>query len=259
MVQLGKELEDVGISSDDLNANKDFIISWLQKARDDGLLKELPGTRRSQIVSCISASTDAGLNHRKIGDPIIVTITAPQKSRLDLSSTTAPEEKIPVVIPSVHTNVARPSTPMAKAPVRLLSRKARFVQKVTNPLMNYDKELMDAAINNKVDQVRALLKHADPLLVYKGSTAVNRAIENSSTGVLQILLEHGVPVDYEAQPGESGLVVAASQGNANVMEVLLDYGADINLMSRKGATALLIAAQKNRDGLYGFANSCSEK
>ena len=258
--QIKKELEDVGITADDFSANREFIVGWIKKAIQDGMFKELPVGRRSRIVSSIAASTDVGMNHFKIGDPIIITAVAPQDSISRPRSMVIQEEKIPVVSPQAtqsnpqsnsksFTN-GRNQLPVAVKPQpRLLSRRARFMNKVANPLTKYDRDLADAAIHNRVDQVRALLKYADPTIPYKGSTAVQKAIEHSSTGVLQIFLEHGVHVDHEMRIEETGLVVATKSGKIDVIEILLDYGADVDLLSRKQGTALLLAVESSRDDI----------
>lgn len=248
--QIKKELEDVGITADDFNANKDYIIGCIRKAGQDGMFNELPQSRRSRIVSSIAASTDSGMNHFKIGDPIIVRAIAPQDSISRHRSMVIAEEKIPVVsVPRPTSRISTQSALTIKPQARLLSRRARFMNKVANPLVNYDRDLVDAAIHNRVDQVRALLRHADPTIPYKGSTAVQKAIEHSSTGVLQIFLEHGVHVDHEVQPGETALIVATKSGKTDVIGVLLDYGANVNLPSRNQMTALLLAAEINRDDI----------
>ena len=254
--QIRKEVEDVGITPDDFNANKDFIVGWIKKAIQDGMFKELPIGRRSRIVNSISASTDLSMNHLKIGDPIIVTAVASQESTSRAQSVIEMEEKILVASPpTVRTAQSRRSlVPIQsnltiKPQARLLSRRARFMNKVTSPLVNYDKDLVDAAINNRVDQVRALLKHADPTIPYKGSTAVQKAIEHSSTGVLQIFLESGVRIDHEVRPDETALIVATRSGKIDVINILLDYGANVNLSSRKSVTALLAAAENSRDDI----------
>jgi ankyrin repeat protein len=250
--QIGKELEDVGITTQDFAANKDFIISWIKKAIEDGQFKELAAARGSRALSVLTASTDARLDHIKIGNPVIVrTIAAtietdnePSSGDTEKEVYVKSKEPVPKVLP-------RPP-PIVKPPARLISRKTRFINRVTRPLSNYDRELTQAAIDNKVDHVRALLKYADPTTFYKGSTAFNRAIEHSSTGVLQIFLENGVPVDHEAQPGETALIVATRLMKVAVVEIFAKYGSDVNLQARNGATALIVAAQKQRDDIIGL-------
>ena len=253
--RIKKELEDVGITADDFNANRDFIMDWIVKAIQNGMFKELPVRRRSRMVRSIAASTDIDVNHLKIGDPIIVTAVAPHDSISRPLSMIAAEEKIPVVPASTlrkaqnKSKTSIQSNLTIKPQPRLLSRRVRFMNKVTNPLTNYDKDLIDAAVNNRVNQVRALLKHADPTIPYKCATAVQKAIAHSSTGVLQIFLESGVDVDHEIQPDETALVVATKLGKIDVIGTLLDYGANVNLSSRKSVTALLTAAENSRDDI----------
>ena len=254
--QIRKEVEDVGITPDDFNANKDFIVGWIRKAIQDGMFKELSVGRRSRIVNSISASTDLDMNHLKIGDPIIVTAVASQETLSRPQSVLDMEENILVASPSAlrvpqsrRTQMPIQSNLTIKPQARLLSRRARFMNKVASPLVNYDKDLVDAATNNRVDQVRALLRHADPTIPYKGSTAVQQAIEHSSTGVLQIFLESGVHIDHEVRLDETALIVATQSGKIDVVKILLDYGANVNLPSRRYVTALLAAAENSRDDI----------
>lgn len=255
--QFRKELEDVGITGEDFNVNKDFIIDWIKKAIKDGMFEELVARRRSRIVSSIAASTDIGMNHVKIGNPIIITAIAPQDS-VSRPLSIMVEEKIPVIsspTPSIvqesPSAIAKPASLMStiRPQARLLSRRARIMNKVTSPLVHYGKDLIDAAVNNRVHEIRPLLKHADPTVPYKGSTAVQKAIEHSSTGVLQIFLENGVHVDHEVRPDETALLIATKSRKIDVIKILLDYGADINLSSRKEATSLLLAAENSRDDI----------
>ena len=254
--QIRKELEDVGITADDFAANREFIIVLIKKAVQDGMFKELPLSRRSRIVSSIAASTDVAINHLKIGDPIIVTAIAPQDSVSRPLSPNFAEEKIPVMpTPAVEraqkitTTSSLLSSNTIKPQARLLSRRARFMTKITNPVINYDRDLIDAATGNKLNNIRTLLKYADPTKPFKGSTAVQKAIEHSSIGVLQIFLESGVNVDHEAKPDETALMVAIRASKVDVIETLLDYGADVNLLTRTQTTALLLAAENSRDDI----------
>ena len=254
--QIERELEDVGITADDFSANREFIIGLIKKAIQDGMFKDLPAGRRSRIVSSIAASTDVNVNLLKIGNPTIVTAVAPQDSISRPRSLAEMEGLIPVVpllethnIPESSMKCSSRSPTTIERQPRLLSRRARFVSRVTNPLINRDKDLVDAAMYDRVDQVSALLKFADPTIPCKGSTAVQKAVERSSVGVLQIFLEHGVHVDHEMQTNETALIVATKSGKLEVIEVLLDYGADVNLASRKQETPLLLAAQNSRDDI----------
>ena len=85
-----------------------------------------------------------------------------------------------------------------------------------------------------------------------GDTALHKATRSSATSdecarVVELLLEHGAPLNVKNGIDETPLLLATKDGNADLVRALLDKGADMQCTDRKGRTALDVAvALKNQ-------------
>ena len=105
--------------------------------------------------------------------------------------------------------------------------------------------LISACRNHAVDTARILLRHgADPNIDCNG-TAISYAAMHGNTGVVQLLLEHGVDVEAHWR-NDTVLHIAARRSHTAIVQLLLDHDADVHARSRRGLTALGIAASEHR-------------
>lgn len=67
-----------------------------------------------------------------------------------------------------------------------------------------------------------------------------------SLKMVQLMLEHGVDVDFRTARGETPLWCAAENGNPDVARLLLDHGAAVDVQDVHGKTPLIAALRKLR-------------
>ena len=67
-----------------------------------------------------------------------------------------------------------------------------------------------------------------------------------SLKMVQLMLEHGVDVDFRTARGETPLWCAAENGNLDVARLLLDHGAAVDVQDVRGKTPLIAALRKLR-------------
>ena len=65
-----------------------------------------------------------------------------------------------------------------------------------------------------------------------------------SLKMVQLMLEHGVDVDFRTARGETPLWCAAENGNLDVARLLLDHGAAVDVQDVRGMTPLIAALRK---------------
>ncbi len=141
-------------------------------------------------------------------------------------------------------------------------------------LLAYGPPLVEAASQNDIAQVQALLRQGeDPNLAgFDGATALVHATRHQNTDMIRALfdkgadihmiidgkrnlllthvgavsdpiivslfLDHGLPVDISAENGKTLLMIASHNGATQVVQVLLSRGADINATDNEGMTPL---------------------
>ena len=101
------------------------------------------------------------------------------------------------------------------------------------------------------DYVQALLdKGARIDTVLRGAQALHFAAKAGFTGVMEVLLNNGAPVDARSDKGETPLFYALKAGPRADMvksvDLLLAHGADPNLLDRLGKSPLRIARRMRR-------------
>ena len=82
------------------------------------------------------------------------------------------------------------------------------------------------------------LSHKDK----EGYTSLLAAAENSSTDVVEVLIDAGSDVEAKCNDGRSPLLVASGLGNLRVVEVLVKAGADVCVTDNTRGTCLILAA-----------------
>ncbi len=104
--------------------------------------------------------------------------------------------------------------------------------------------LIDAARNNDLAQVKALLKagaDANETNRY-GISPLLMACQNGNAEIIKSLLAVGADANTHARSSETVLMTAARTGNAECVRALLAKGANVNAKERRGQTAIMWAA-----------------
>jgi ankyrin repeat protein len=70
---------------------------------------------------------------------------------------------------------------------------------------------------------------------------VARGDKTESPEKVELLLEHGAPVDAVDSKGKAALHYSAAAGHTRVLTVLLEHGASTTLQDDQGKTALSLA------------------
>eukprot|EP00562_Extubocellulus_spinifer_P004889 CAMPEP_0178535442 /NCGR_PEP_ID=MMETSP0696-20121128/35547_1 /TAXON_ID=265572 /ORGANISM="Extubocellulus spinifer, Strain CCMP396" /LENGTH=149 /DNA_ID=CAMNT_0020167581 /DNA_START=406 /DNA_END=856 /DNA_ORIENTATION=- len=109
-------------------------------------------------------------------------------------------------------------------------------------------QLLDAAYDGRVDDVRSLLRRgANIHAVDKwGETPLHKASIKGHDEVAKMLLDAGANVNAANNDGATPLHAASANGHDKVARVLLDEGADINATNEKGETPLDLAKTNNK-------------
>jgi uncharacterized protein len=108
-----------------------------------------------------------------------------------------------------------------------------------------DTRVADAAMQNDLEAVRALLKQAVDANSSQGDgmTALHWAAMNGNAEMAQLLIYAGATIKPATRLGSyTPLYLAAQRGNAKVAEVLLKAGADAKGVTLGGVTPLMMAA-----------------
>lgn len=102
--------------------------------------------------------------------------------------------------------------------------------------------LLVASANNGKECVQLLLdKGADPSAVFDSESALEMAIRNNHSDIVNILLEQGANVHQLMLDEFSGIHIAAIKGNISILKVLLEHGADPSVAIADGRTPLRLA------------------
>jgi ankyrin repeat protein len=107
--------------------------------------------------------------------------------------------------------------------------------------------LMMACAKGYEQVVRALLASPKTEIqpdIY-GRHALFHAVEGNHTGIVDMLLDHGAPIDAPEHSGQTALFMAARNGLAKMAYHLITRGADPSPASARGYTPLCWAAHAN--------------
>ena len=114
-------------------------------------------------------------------------------------------------------------------------------------VIEYTNDLVRAAANGEIDEVRALLKkgenvNGDPE-EDEGTTPLAAAVENGHTEIVRLLLLKGAEVDRTDSDKRTPLLMLDEDASADLVKLLLSYGAEISRKDEDGNTALILAAE----------------
>jgi hypothetical protein len=112
-----------------------------------------------------------------------------------------------------------------------------------------DKDLIIAAYDGNVEQVRALVqKGANPnALAVDAWTPLTVAAREGHLEAVKVLLDSGAKIDAPEGGGNTALFWAAFYDHRDVIHLLLSKGADINKKSKGGESPLHLALRFNHD------------
>jgi ankyrin repeat protein len=111
---------------------------------------------------------------------------------------------------------------------------------------NPDYDLLQAAKNGNVEQLRSILSQGKASISSKnnyGVSALIFAANNGHVDCVRYLLERGANIDDRSNNGKSSLLWAARWGHVEVVRLLLEYGANSSIQDRDGLTVLMNAVQ----------------
>jgi len=114
-------------------------------------------------------------------------------------------------------------------------------QELTKP--NLNAQLLSAAQNGKIAEVRSLLSQATDVNVRDeyGWTPLLWASMNGNTDIVRVLLVSGANPNTRNKYGWTPLMWAAGQGYGEIVRSLIASGARLNAQDRNGWTAIMWA------------------
>ncbi|CAB3779490.1 ankyrin repeat domain-containing protein [Pararobbsia alpina] len=86
----------------------------------------------------------------------------------------------------------------------------------------------------------------------KGDSLLMLASYHGHLDAVRVLLAHKADPDLRNKNGQTPIAGAAFKGNLSMIELLLEHGADVEGASPDGRTALMIAAMFNRTEIVDF-------
>ncbi|XP_023219489.1 ankyrin repeat domain-containing protein 49-like [Centruroides sculpturatus] len=111
-----------------------------------------------------------------------------------------------------------------------------------------EKDVLQAAENNEVEVLRALLENDPNLVNVKDEdsyTPLHRACYNNNVEVIRILLSYKANIAAKTEDNWEPLHCACKWDSVEATSVLLQNGANVNATSKGGLTPLHLAASNN--------------
>ena len=223
---LQRELDDVGISGPMIEQHKGYIVRWVKKAIDEGLMEEgaegCPNAHPAEQSQDTSRSASEQDDLKKVMSALNDTGSTTGSSGTDGQSTRGGQ--------------VRPKTsPFTRAMRPLLRR------------FSSDTAMHCAARDGDSEKLLALLAQGkDPNVsdTYK-LTPLHWAVMRGHLGAAGLLIQQGVNAEKRDSSGRTALGIAAYQGMEEMTFVLLEHGANIAAQDADGLTPLHGTA-KNR-------------
>ena len=242
-LQIGKELEDVGVSPEAFAQHKDFIVNWFHKAQDqeDGEDEVLKPTG-SSLLAQEKTLTD---QHHK---PTPQDLSLPIRAKSD----SLPEATPITTVGDIAGNTLKLLRVAEQDNIDFVDH---LLTRGLNVNGSFQKDSMAAlniaAMYGHIGITTRLLSEPNIHVNNKnhlGHTPLSLASCYGHSGVVQLLLEHpDTEVDtIDNEEGQTPLSLAVEQGNTFIASLLLRRGANPNSRDRRGRTALFWASKKER-------------
>ena len=112
-----------------------------------------------------------------------------------------------------------------------------------------DRQLLDAAENGDVDEIKSLLAQGASLECRDGNgyTPLLLASGEGHLDACRMLIDAGSSIEATTLQGASAVDVAASGGSVDVLGLLYELGASINSRDRQGDTPLMSAVGSHQE------------
>ena len=246
-MQIGKELEDVGVSPESFAQHKDFIVQWFHQtsAKDqEGSEDEASDTSDDSMTGEESMEID-----RPPG-PTPQNLSLPIRTISNVMLETVPLQPAEDMVGSAL-KFLREAEEDNTDPVDYLLLRGM------NPNSSFQEDSMAAlniaAMYGNIKTTMRLLSEPNIHVNHKnhkGYTPLALAAWYGHSSVVQLLLEHpGTDIDStDNEDGQTPLSLAVEQGNTPIASLLLIRSANPNSRDKEGRTPLFWAAKKGRPG-----------
>ena len=264
-----KELEEVGISVAAFDSNKDFIIKWFARARENGSFEETTPSRasedlgRSHTSSLDSVELDTfrslsgqghGVENEEDGvgnQEALDSIEGPSLPQQDISSLSSLGQPLDLLGADTQYHLRRLNEEMRELRLALKTQKdgmnaempftkmrdADFWTVNEDANMRIIQGLLDrgADINSEVPAELAGNKD------FAGFRPLHYAAKSGSVQGISMLLERGAHINAKTARAVTPLMVAAGGGHADAIRLLMARGADLTIRNYIGRNAFHIA------------------
>ncbi|MCJ1469064.1 hypothetical protein MMC07_007696 [Pseudocyphellaria aurata] len=251
-----KDLEDIGISVEAFDTNKDFILNWFKTAISTGAFEEqtletetsmLDEDDLSQSWEDPRRDTLLLLEDPETGSDLPSPSIKPQASKL--STETKGQRRRPPRVAGLLNWLFRNDTKLRKA---VQSEGETKIQELLEGRVDINRRddhgmtpLHHAVRSNSEVVVRLLLEKGAEILLRDQfrRTALHMAVEKEDhrESMAQLLLEKGSEINSKDMCGSTELHLAARSGDEKLVKLLLNHGAKIEEKDNDGYTALHLA------------------
>lgn len=115
----------------------------------------------------------------------------------------------------------------------------------TNKILQPNEELINGAINNKLDRIKILVSSGADINYQNehGITALMESARNGHKEIVKLLISEGADVNIMAANTETALLWAVDEECADIVELLANAGANTNIKGEFDRTPLWMAAK----------------
>jgi hypothetical protein len=204
--QLGRELEDVGISASVVEENQPYIKQWLQRAISNGMLEESDPSKRQEHGSIDSGYVGSSTGSISYAPTLVDISAANDEFENDL-------KQHPTRVALASPSSQPPSPQMVKV------RKASAVSSVLFKLLKKDTDIIVAASDGDLAKVAKLISAGANVNARDrwGWSALSMCGYGGFVDIAKLLLEHGADMDNVDVDGDTPEMLAANRGHANVV------------------------------------------
>ncbi|MCJ1462733.1 hypothetical protein MMC07_001336 [Pseudocyphellaria aurata] len=253
-----KELEDIGISVEAFDANKDFIVNWFKTAISTGAFEEQKS--EAETSSILDEDDLTSWENPKRGTLLTQHLEDPETGSnlpstsiklqaLKLSSEAKGQRRRPPRIAGLINWLFRNNDRLRKAVQNGDETKVReLLEKGVDINMQDDygmTPLHDAVLSNSEGIARLLLRKGAEIHTKDGDqrTALHLAVEKSYESMAQLLLDNGAQINSKDWDESTELHSAVRNRDERVAKLLLEHGAKTEEKDAGGSTALHEAAR----------------